>query len=46
MEVLKMNENRIKRNHMLGEKMIKALEARNIEAFYAESKEEALTKAE
>lgn len=40
-----MNENRIKRNQMLGEKMIKALSARNIEAFYAESKEAALEKA-
>lgn len=40
-----MNENRIKRNQMLGEKVVKALHSRNIEAFYAESKEEALTKA-
>ena len=40
-----MNANRIKRNQMLGEKVIKALNSRNIEAFYADSKEEALTKA-
>lgn len=40
-----MNANRIKRNQMLGEKVVKALETRNIEAFYAESKEEALKKA-
>ncbi len=40
-----MNVNRIKRNQMLGEKVIKALNSRNIEAFYAESKEEALKKA-
>lgn len=40
-----MNENRVKRNYMLGEKVIKALNARNIEAFYAESKEDALAKA-
>jgi len=40
-----MNANRIKRNQMLGEKVVKALETRNIEAFYAESKEEAMKKA-
>ena len=40
-----MNANRIKRNQMLGERVVKALETRNIEAFYAESKEEALKKA-
>lgn len=40
-----MNTNRSKRNHMLAEKVIKALETRNIEAFYAESKEDALAKA-
>ena len=40
-----MNENRVKRNQMLGEKVIKALGTRNIEAFYAESKEDALKKA-
>jgi len=40
-----MNANRIKRNQMLGEKVVKALGTRNIEAFYVESKEEALKKA-
>ena len=40
-----MNVNRIKRNQMLGEKVVKALGTRNIEAFYAESKEDALAKA-
>ena len=40
-----MNANRIKRNQMLGEKVVKALESRNIEAFYVESKEAALEKA-
>ena len=40
-----MNANRIKRNQMLGEKVIKGLNSRNIEAFYAESKEDALAKA-
>ena len=40
-----MNTNRSKRNHMLAEKVIKALETRNIEAFYAESKEDALAQA-
>ena len=40
-----MNVNRIKRNQMLGEKVVKALGIRNIEAFYAESKEDALAKA-
>jgi len=40
-----MNANRIKRNQMLGEKIIKALKERNIEAFYTESKEDALAKA-
>ena len=40
-----MNTNRIKRNNMLGEKVLNALNARNMEAFYAESKEEALKKA-
>lgn len=37
-----MNTNRVKRNQMLGEKIIKELKARNMEGFYAESKEEAL----
>ena len=40
-----MNENRIKRNQMLGEKVIKGLNSRNIEAFYVESKADALAKA-
>lgn len=37
-----MNANRVKRNKMLGEKIIKGLQSRNMEGFYAESKEEAL----
>ncbi len=37
-----MNDNRIKRNKMLGEKIIAGLKSRNMEGFYAESKEEAL----
>lgn len=36
-----MNENRVKRNSLLAQKLIKELKARNIEAFYAQSKEEA-----
>ena len=40
-----MNNNRTKRNKLLGEKVIKALESRNMEGFYAETKEEALSKA-
>lgn len=40
-----MNENRITRNRLLGEKIIKSLESRNMEGFYAESKEAALQKA-
>lgn len=36
-----MNENRVRRNNMLGDKMVKALNGRNIEAFYVESKEAA-----
>ena len=40
-----MNENRIKRNRVLGEKIIRELKARNMEGYYAESKEEALKKA-
>ena len=31
-----MNENRVKRNSMLAQKLIKELKDRNIEAFYAE----------
>lgn len=37
-----MNENRVKRNKLLGEQMIKSLDSRNIEGYYAETKEEAL----
>lgn len=37
-----MNENRIKRNVLLGEHMIKKLMERNIQGYYADSKEEAL----
>lgn len=40
-----MNENRIKRNKMLGEKIIAGLKSRNMEGYYAESKEKALAKA-
>ena len=40
-----MNNNRTKRNKLLGEKVIKALESRNMKGFYAETKEEALNKA-
>lgn len=40
-----MNENISKRNALLAQKMIAALESRNMEAYYAESKEEALKKA-
>ena len=37
-----MNENRNKRNNMLINKVIRGLESRNMEGYYAESKEEAL----
>lgn len=37
-----MNENRDARNKMLAEKVIKGLQSRNMEGFYAETKEEAL----
>ena len=37
-----MNENRVKRNKLLGERVIRGLESRNMEGFYVESKEEAL----
>lgn len=40
-----MNENRVKRNQLLGERIVKALESRNMEGFYAETKEAALVKA-
>ena len=38
-----MNENRVKRNRLLGEKMVKSLESRNMEGYYAETKEDAVT---
>ena len=37
-----MNENKAIRNKMLAEKVMKGLESRNMEGFYAETKEEAL----
>lgn len=37
-----MDENRVKRNALLAQKVIKGLESRNMEGFYAENKEEAL----
>ena len=37
-----MNENRVVRNRMLAKKVIKGLQSRNMEGFYAETKEEAL----
>ena len=37
-----MNENRIKRNDMLSEKIIEGLKSRNMTGYYAKSKEEAL----
>ena len=40
-----MDQNRIKRNQMLGEKIVKELTSRNMEAYYTNSKEEALKKA-
>ena len=40
-----MNENAKKRNALLAERMIKAFESRNMEAYYAETKEDALAKA-
>lgn len=40
-----MNENRVKRNKLLGERIVKGLESRNMEGFYAQTKEEALKKA-
>lgn len=40
-----MNENRIKRNALLGARVIKGLESRNMEGYYAETKEEALKRA-
>lgn len=40
-----MNENRVKRNRKLSQQIIKGLESRNMEGYYAETKEEALKKA-
>ncbi len=40
-----MDENRVKRNDLLGQQMVKALESRNMEAYYVGSKEEACKKA-
>ena len=40
-----MNENIFKRNELLKDKVIKGLTSRNMEAYYAESKEKALAKA-
>ena len=40
-----MNENATKRNGLLSKKLIKALESRNMECYYAESREAALQKA-
>ena len=40
-----MDQNRIKRNQMLGAKIVKELTARNMEAYYTDSKEDALKKA-
>lgn len=37
-----MNENRVKRNQLLAQKIIKGLESRNMSGYYATSKEEAL----
>lgn len=37
-----MDANRVKRNTLLAQKVIKGLESRNMEGFYAETKEEAL----
>ena len=40
-----MDANRKKRNQMLAERVIKGLEARNMEGYYVETKKEALKKA-
>lgn len=40
-----MNENRAKRNRLLGERIIKGLVSRNMKGYYAETKEAALAKA-
>ena len=39
-----MDQNRIKRNQMLGAKIVKELTARNMEAYYTDSKEDAMKK--
>ena len=36
---------RQKRNKVLGERVVKALESRNMDAYYAETKEEAVKEA-
>ena len=43
-EAIKMDV-RQKRNKVLGERVVKALESRNMDAYYAETKEEAVQKA-
>ena len=40
-----MNENRVKRNELLAQKVIKGLGERNMQGYYAASREEALAKA-
>ena len=40
-----MNENIVKRNDLLAQKVIKGLESRNMKGYYASNKEEALKKA-
>lgn len=40
-----MDENRTKRNRLLGERIIKGLQSRNMEGYYAETREDALAKA-
>ena len=40
-----MNENIVKRNELLAQKVIKGLESRNMSGYYAANKEDALKKA-
>ena len=40
-----MNENIVTRNRLLAQTVIKGLQSRNMEGYYAETKEEALKKA-
>ena len=40
-----MNENIVKRNELLAQKVIKGLESRNMTGYYVASKEEAVKKA-